>query len=217
MNSQTPITWFQHYTQAFEKLAATLEQFSEGLQGMPSIDQKTLDKMNVSIASPGLIRAAEKWNKRVEQFDNSTTALRFPAIPPLKMPLLDADQVRATLEQFKEFCEERDVDRLMRNCRQSEAMPQDKTSKAWRALRSLSLKDAADIGHFLPSLVSDAGRPIGAGPLARKHAALMTEMERLVECGMNPTAAARKIAEPRGPTTGIKHRADYLVKKFRAY
>lgn len=192
------------------------ERFSEALKAVPSFDQKTLDRMNVSIASPGLTCAAEKCNKRLEQFDNSLSAIGFPAIPSLKLTLLDVDQVRGRVDRFTEFCEEHDFKTVMRNFKQSQVMPRNKKSDAWRALDQLSPQDAIAIAPYLPSLICKRGRPKGAGTVAREHDMLMAEMKRLVESGMKPTTAARKILKSQGYTAGVKHRADYLVRKFRA-
>jgi|GEM_PF-4315914 len=111
----------------------------------------------------------------------------------------------------EEWC--RESEWIMKRYRAAAADPEYEKSKPWLELKHMALSQVRAIVKCLPDPRIKRGRPKGSGHVASDKK-LISEVGKLVETGLLPTTAARKVLIERGVSVGLKNKADYIAKKY---
>ncbi len=108
----------------------------------------------------------------------------------------------------------REIEWIMQRYRAAVADPENEKSKPWLELKHMALSQVRAIVKCLPDPRVKRGRPKGSGHVVSDKQ-LISEVGKLVETGLRPTTAARKVLIERGVRVGLKNRADYIAKQYK--
>ncbi len=185
------------FADAIRSTQEASRRIEEVLQPMIEAQQRRQELMR-----PFQSRMEKVWVKQKRaavRFERAFKKLEFPKFA-IKIP-------EKTVQE---------LEWMMSRYRAALADPEYGKSKLWLALSHLGPADIREFRDLLPDPRVKPGRPIGRGRVASDKK-LMRDMDILVDSGLLPTTAARKLVHAQGVQAGVKNRADYIAKRYKDY